>query len=256
MKQQDSIKEIFFKFLLSFKFEEEDLDYSLVEKHKIALQALSDICNSGISVFDISKRQTVFFSSNYGELLGYVPSDYEENGQQFFADKIHHKDKLACSLQGVSTLKMFISFSRDERLCHKEIKEYRMLNAQNKYVRIIEQYQVLELDKKGKIWLLMSVVDISPNQEEFNGTKVQLLNFKTGQTISLDSSPKIQIELTKREIEVLKLVKDGLLSKEISNKLFISLHTVNTHRQRFLAKLGANNSFEALMFASKFGLLE
>ena len=234
MVKQNSIEEIFFKFLLSFKFEEEDLDYSLVDKYKVSLQALSDICNSGISVFDLAKRQTVFFSSNYGGLLGYVPSDYGMEGQQFFSDKIHQGDKLTCSLQGVSTLKLFNSFSKVEKLNHKEIKEYRMLNAQNKYVRLIEQYQVIELDKKGQIWLLMGVVDVSPNQEEFNGTKVQLLNFKTGQMIPLDSSPKVQIDLTKREIEVLKLVKDGFLSKEISNKLFISLHTVNTHRQRFL----------------------
>lgn len=256
MAEQDSIEEIFFKFLSSFKFEEEDLDYSLVDKHKIALQALSDICNSGINVFDLHKRQVVFFSLNFGKLLGYAPSDYEENGQQFFAAKIHPEDKVKLSLQGVSTLKLFNSFSSDEKLNHKEIKEYRMLNAQNKYVRLIEQYQIIELDKKGQIWLMMGVVDISPNQEDYNGIKVQLLNFKTGIISSLDVSPKPEFDLTKREIEVLKLVKDGFLSKEISEKLFISLHTVNTHRQRFLAKLGANNSFEALMFASKFGLLE
>jgi DNA-binding CsgD family transcriptional regulator len=256
MAEQDSIEEIFFKFLSSFKFEEEDLDYSLVDKHKIALQALSDICNSGINVFDLHKRQVVFFSSNFGKLLGYLPSDYGNEGQQFFSDKIHPEDKLKMSLQGVSTLKLLNSFSRNEKLNHKEIKEFRMLNSQNKYVRLIEQYQIIELDKNGQTWLMMGVVDISPNQEEYNGVKVQILNFKTGQIIPLDSAPKAQVELTKREIEVLKLVKDGFLSKEISNKLFISLHTVNTHRQRFLAKLGANNSFEALMFASKFGLLE
>ena len=102
----------------------------------------------------------------------------------------------------------------------------------------------------------MSIVDLSPNQEEYNGIKSQLLNFKTGKTIPLEVAPKAQHELTKRETEILKLVKDGLLSKEISNRLSISLHTVNTHRQRFLEKLGANNSFEAIMFASKFGLLD
>lgn len=67
---------------------------------------------------------------------------------------------------------------------------------------------------------------------------------------------KVGVELTKREIEILRLVKEGYLSKEISGKLSISVHTVNTHRQRFLEKLGANNSFEAVMFASKFGLLD
>ncbi|SRX75183.1 LuxR C-terminal-related transcriptional regulator [Aequorivita antarctica] len=256
MTEQDSINEIFFKFLLQYNFNEKDLDYSILDKHKVALQALSTISNSGINVFDIYKRQVVFYSSNFGTLLGYIQSDYEKLGQQFFADKIHPEDKLKLSLQGISTLKILNSLSSDEKLNHKEIKEYRMLNAQNKYVRLIEQYQIIELDKKGQTWLLMGVTDISPNQEEFNGIKVQLLNFRTGQIISLEPSPTAQIELTKREREVLKLVKDGFLSKEISNMLSISLHTVNTHRQRFLEKLGANNSLEAVMFASRFGLLE
>ena len=130
-----------------------------------------------------------------------------------------------------------------------------MLNAQNKYTRLIEQFQVLELDKTGQIWLTVGFVDISPHQEEYEGIKSQLFNFKTGQMVSFDIVPKVEVELTKREVEVLKLVKDGFLSKEISSKLAISVHTVNTHRQRFLEKLGADNSFEAVKFASNFGLL-
>jgi DNA-binding CsgD family transcriptional regulator len=256
MSEQNSIEEIFYKFLLQYKFEEKDLDYSVMDNHTIALQALSDICNSGISVFDICKRQVLFYSSNFGKLLGYSQSDYETTGQQFFADKIHPEDKLKLSIKGVSLLKIFDAFSSEEKLNHKIIHEYRMLDAQNKYKRLVEQYQMIELDKKGQLWLMMSVVDISPNQEEYDGVKSQLLNFKTGQIIPFDIAPKVQIELTKREMEVLKLVKEGYLSKEISSKLAITLHTVNTHRQRFLAKLGANNSLEALSFASKFGLLD
>lgn len=256
MTEQDAINEVFFKFLTHYSFDEKDLDYAVLEKYKIALQALSNISNSSINVFDISKLQVVFYSSNFGSLLGYVQSDYENIGQQFFANKIHPDDKLKLSLQGISTLKIFDSLTNDEKLNYKEIKEYRMMNSENKYIRVIEQYQIIELDKKGQIWLLMGVTDISPNQDEFNGIKVQLMNFRTGKTISLETAPTAQIELTKRETEVLKLVKDGFLSKEISNMLSISLHTVNTHRQRFLAKLGANNSFEAVMFASRFGLLE
>jgi DNA-binding CsgD family transcriptional regulator len=51
------------------------------------------------------------------------------------------------------------------------------------------------------------------------------------------------------------MVKDGYLSKEISDKFDISVHTVNTHRRKVLGKLGANNSMEAVVFASKLGLL-
>ncbi len=255
MTEQYSNEELFFKFLLQYKFNENDLDYSAIDKHTVVLQTLSTIGNSGIYVFDLNKRQVVFYSSNFGGLLGYTPSDYEKAGQQFFYDKIHPEDKVKLNIIGVSFLKIFNNFSSDEKVNHKLISEYRMLNSQNKYVRLIEQQQILELDKTGQIWLMIGFVDLSANQEEYNGIKSQLLNFRTGKIIPMEASKKIEFELTKRETEILKLVKDGLLSKEISNKLSISLHTVNTHRQRFLEKLGANNSFEAILFATKLGLL-
>ncbi len=256
MTENNSIEEIYFKYLSLFHFDEEKLDYSVVKKHSEVLQTLSNIGNSGTGIFDFCKRQVIHYSSNFGGLLGYEPSDYKETGQQFFASKIHPEDALKLSISGVSVLKLFNNFSSDEKLNHKVINEYRMLNAHGQYIRLIEQHQVLELDNKGQLWLLLMIVDVSPNQEEMEGSKSQLLNFRTGKIIPMEVPQHVKFELTKREIEILRLVKEGLLSKEISNKLAISVHTVNTHRQRFLEKLGANNSFEAVMFASKYGLLD
>lgn len=255
MSDQNSIEEIYFKFLKTYKYDEKDLDYTLVEKHVSSLQYLSRISNSGYNVFDFCKREIIFYSPNFGQMLGYSPVDYEKTGQEFFSAKIHPEDALQLSLRSVSILKVFNNFSANDKLSYKMITEYRMLNSQGKYTWLIEQYQLIELDKKGQIWLMMGVVDISPNQEEGRGSKCQLLNFRTGEFILMDVPQKPQMELTKREMEILRLVKDGLLSKEISNKLSISFHTVNTHRQRLLEKLGANNSVEAVLFASRFGLL-
>ncbi len=255
MTAQRSVEEIFYKFLMQYEFDEENLDYSLVQKHIAALQTLANIGNSGFNLFDICKRQILFYSPNFGQLLGYTPSHYGDNGQHFFTGKIHPDDALQLSFKSISALKVFNAFSSADKLSHKLIIEYRMLNAEDKYVRLIEQYQIIELDPDGQVWLMMGVVDISPNQEAGIGSKSQLLNFRTGQFVPFDVTPKPQLELTKRETQILKMVRDGLLSKEISSQLSISLHTVNTHRQRFLEKLGANNSAEAVIFASNFGLL-
>lgn len=256
MTSLNQIQEIFFKYLLQIKFDENQLDYSGLIKHKQVLQTIADVGNSGTGIFDLCKREVIFYSSNFGVLLGYDPDDYMDSGQAFFADKIHPEDALRCSINGVSVLKVLSNFSNDEKFNHKLITEYRMLNAQNQYVRLIEQYQVLELAPDGQIWLMLNIVDISSNQDELEQSQSQLLNFRTGNIIPIEIPKKIDFELTKRELEILKLVKRGLLSKEISNKLSISVHTVNTHRQRFLEKLGANNSFEALIFAAKFGFLD
>ena len=58
-----------------------------------------------------------------------------------------------------------------------------------------------------------------------------------------------------REREILRLIGRGKLSKEIADQLAISVHTVNTHRQRILEKLNVDNSMEAVRYASARGLL-
>jgi DNA-binding CsgD family transcriptional regulator len=255
MNEQNSIEEIVFRFMSQFVFDEDELDYTLIPKHANVLQTLADVSHSGVQIFDHHHKRIAFFSSNYGKILGYESANYEGQNYHFFEAKIHPDEKHQLALRGVWVLKMFHTFSNDEKLNHKGIYEYQMLNSEDKYVRLIEQYQVLELDPKGQIWLMFSTVDISPNQEADGSVRCQILNFRTGHVIAFEGE-QLQIDLTKREIEILKLVKQGYLSKEISDRLAISVHTVNTHRYRFLEKLGANNSMEAVVFASKYGLLD
>ena len=62
--------------------------------------------------------------------------------------------------------------------------------------------------------------------------------------------------LSPREIEVLRLVADGLSNGEIGEALFISRKTAGVHVTHILDKLGVANRVEAAMAASRLGLLE
>ncbi|MCY0969957.1 response regulator transcription factor [Chryseobacterium wangxinyae] len=57
--------------------------------------------------------------------------------------------------------------------------------------------------------------------------------------------------LSIREKEILKLIKDGKRSKEIAELLFISVNTVNRHRQNILEKMRVGNTTEACTMATK-----
>ena len=48
--------------------------------------------------------------------------------------------------------------------------------------------------------------------------------------------------LTRREIEVLKLIAEGLTNQEIADKLFVSVSTVDSHRKNLISKLHAKNT--------------
>jgi DNA-binding NarL/FixJ family response regulator len=61
--------------------------------------------------------------------------------------------------------------------------------------------------------------------------------------------------LTKREVEIIKMVGSELTSKEIGNQLSISELTVNTHRKNILRKLECRNTAGLLNFAKQHGIL-
>jgi DNA-binding NarL/FixJ family response regulator len=62
--------------------------------------------------------------------------------------------------------------------------------------------------------------------------------------------------LTPRELEVLKLIAEAHTSKEIANLLFISVKTVERHRQNILDKLGMRDRVELTRYAIRRGLIQ
>jgi DNA-binding NarL/FixJ family response regulator len=61
--------------------------------------------------------------------------------------------------------------------------------------------------------------------------------------------------LSNKESEVLHMIADGLTSKEIASKLYISVRTVETHRMNILKKLEVKNTAELIKKATKLHLL-
>lgn len=79
------------------------------------------------------------------------------------------------------------------------------------------------------------------------------MNQKTAKPRSLRT---LDEPLTKREIEVLELVCQQMTTEEIAEKLFISMKTVNGHRNNLLQKTGARNAAGLVLYAAKKGLIE
>ncbi len=61
--------------------------------------------------------------------------------------------------------------------------------------------------------------------------------------------------ITRRELEILELVAEGLSNREIAGKLYVSENTVKTHCSRAFDKLGAKRRTQAVQLGKEFGLL-
>ena len=231
-------------------FEIDDTHAGLFEKQLSLIKAMAQLSSSGVTVYDHHKRTHIYTSHHFYQLFGY---DIKENqtvtDHQIFDRKIHPEDLQPLEKNGYLAMKFLLDLPSTLRGQYKMVNEYRILSVKGNYIRVIEQHQVLELDAAGNIWRSLGVIDISPNQGAPGGVKSQVLNFHTGELIDLpDDSPPVT-SLTSREREILEMIGNGKLSKEISFLLSISIHTVNTHRQRILEKLKVDNSIEALFTA-------
>jgi len=126
-------------------------------------------------------------------------------------------------------------------------------------------YRVKPRDKEYKrLSFLYSIYKRKPD-----GTPLQLLNAATELVYPLivekqfdDAQKEIKqlknqlkiAKITKRELEILKMVTNGATDKEIGQLLFISRRTVQTHRNNLIKKVGVNNTATLVAFAVECGL--
>lgn len=232
------------------KFDFNKLDYSCLEKHIPFLEQLSQVGNCAVSVFDLSKGKHVFSSYNFAFLKGSTTSDSE-----FFNQRIHPEDLPHLIQNGISMFQFGFALPRELRKQFKARNTYRVQTEPGLYQVVVEQHSVLELDPDGHFWLILSVLDLVPSFP-FQKAQSEIINPKTLEVIDFSAPPNMLAQsLSMREIEILNLVKEGFLSKEISENLSISVHTVNTHRQKILRKLDVGNSHEALVQAKTLGII-
>lgn len=78
---------------------------------------------------------------------------------------------------------------------------------------------------------------------------------KYSQTVGKKKQREELIKLTKREIEIIKLIAEGLTSQQMADKLFISPRTVETHRANLMKKVGVRNAIELVKKVESLELL-
>ena len=71
----------------------------------------------------------------------------------------------------------------------------------------------------------------------------------------LNESMVAELELSKRELEVLGLIAEGNSNQEIANRIFVSLSTVKTHNQNLFEKLDVKRRTQAIEKAKRLNLI-
>lgn len=233
-----------------------DVNYDLWNKKRETIEAFSKMSQSCIFTVDVFKERYDFASENFSRIFGYNPAWIKTIRKQgdFLEERIHPDDRAQIKEYQIEHGKFIYSLSPAERNDYQQIFQFRMLNARHQYVNVISRHQVFEKDQNGKAWMIMGVMDISPDQSLAAKIKRTVVNRKTGEIVSpiFVAGDK---QLTSREKEILSLASQGFLSKEIADRLQLSIYTVNNHRKNILEKLNVDNVIEAIITARALGII-
>lgn len=188
-----------------------------------------------------------------GEILGLgngieeVVSIWEKK----LMDHIHPDDmvdKIAWELQFL----LFMSQLPAERRSDYYLQHFlRMRDEQGNYLTIRHRIYYLDFDRVGNVRLVLCLYTVARQYAGVTGIIYSLDDTRLSQSLV-----SMQGLLSIREREILEQISSGKASKQIAEALNISMSTVNNHRQHIIRKLHCRNTAEAIVVASKLGILD
>ncbi len=98
-----------------------------------------------------------------------------------------------------------------------------------------------------------AVVDTADNKKFFCGQVLETIRKEDIEVDKIHYEPLTcaPISLSEREQEIIAHIAEGFTNTQIAEKLFLSAHTITTHRKNIMSKLGVNNTAAIVMYAVK-----
>src|SRR6056297_1316145 len=152
---------------------------------------------------------------------------------------------------------------------YKVLYTYVIKDSGGKRRVMLHQATTLSQDNEGRFVHVFSIhTDIS-HLTNRSVEEVSFLNTKGGKSYlnvctktgkfdpkKYNGNTEVELTLSKRELEIVKLLADGLNAEEIGKKLFISTHTVRTHRKNILKKTDSKNTIQLVARTIAAGLIQ
>lgn len=215
-----------------------------------------------IYLLDYTTGRYVFFSKQCYAVLNFSVEKMLDGGKDFVVDR-YHPDDLRLFNEQIFTdrLKVLKEIPVHQQKDHIFSFNYRVKNGKGEYVNLLQRNSFIQSDEERNPLLSMGVL-INVNHFKTENPVVQLVEKVDPVTGLVELIKKDTYYLheedktfSKREKEILKWMSEGLTSKQIADKLFISEHTVINHKRNMHHKSNTQNSAGLISFGFRHHLL-
>jgi DNA-binding CsgD family transcriptional regulator len=186
-----------------------------------------------------------YVSKNAPYVLGHDDIDLMNRSIEKYFDFVHEADQEDLHSCFAHAHEFLESLPSDLHHEYRLIFHYRFKKQNGQYIYVHDEKAVLNLPGSGNLYYVL-LRDITA-EKNFNGVKVEIL--KQEYTLSKIKEYKPSADrnmLTKREGELVTLIKQGLSTKEIAWYLKISHNTVRNIKSKLFEKYNVNNAIELL----------
>jgi len=170
-------------------------------------------------------------------------------------EKMHEKESLAANF-------LLNKISREDLPHYKVVYFMRILHSDGTYRTILHQSKTLVVSNEGKVQQVLGIhTDVSYLNIAFDH-KVSFISDKKPSYYALETGDEYKRLdrsysklLTSREKEIIKKLSEGKNFNEIAVSLFLSPHTINTHKRNILRKVGCKNTTELVARCIREGII-
>lgn len=225
-----------------------------------AVGALAEVQNVCAVITDLRRDCSLLFPQSLGVRLGVAGGNGCHEVPSTDEDAIYsliHPEDLA--YKRLLEYKFFLYAEQcdvQSRLDCKAVCRIRIKDRGGNYISVDNTTQLLRLSPSGSMWLVLCTYRFAESSEAVEGIDARMVNTGTGEIIACRLTESRDSILSQREKEILRCIREGMLSKEIADRLHISINTVSRHRQNILRKLSVGNSMEAVNAAVSMRLLQ
>jgi hypothetical protein len=202
----------------------------------LKLEGVMDQNDQYFQVFDLGQMKFLHTSKNILKMIGVRP---DEINPGHYTQLVHPDDEERLGQARARVYKMEKEIFHAKKGSSLTSYNLRIRNAAGVYSSLfVQDYMFYSPIPYKAVFLIQVVTNI-----DWYKMKKDRFHHYTGNDLSLFKFPdpkllEIGPDLSYREFEILRLIEAGLSSKEIADKLFLSIHTVNTHRSNILEKSG------------------
>lgn len=238
----------------------EDLPNTILEQALKDIATFTAISQSCTVLTDIAHDKSWIFPSTFSEHIGIrkgnsICLEVASSDEDIIYTRMHPEDLVDKRMLEYKLLTYTESLNKTDKTLCKALCRIRIQDENGIYLWVDNTTQILQLSPAGRMWLFLCTYRYAESNEPNDGIQARIINYRTGEIQNFSFSDHRQEILSPREKEILLLIKQGMLSKEIAVRLHISINTVNRHRQNILQKLSVNNFMEAVNAATVMRLL-